>query len=245
MIKTLVRRAIGVACFGAATLAQAALPTVSLSFTEASGIVAANETIEVWVTLTVDAASSPLVFDGGAPAPFGFNAADLPAQGNYNDPASFGTGRVDFDVYTGVSTNTAYGCSGTFTNVCDAGAYAFDFHLVSAPGKPSFYGLQTLNLQPGQTFNYLFGTFTPVGGLAAPGTYEFFNTYATLVFEGFDANGRGMTAYIDIGQSCAAGPSPNCAFTRTVTAVPEPKTYALLALGLLMIGSAAIRRRDH
>jgi hypothetical protein len=238
------KQLVGLACVAGAMSVQAALPTVSMSFSQQSGTVSATEVIDVWVTLTVDAGSSPLVFDSSLPAPFGFDAADLPVQGNHNDGATYGVEPVDFASYTAALTNTAYGCSGTFTNVCDAGAYRFDFHLDSEPGRPSFNFLRALSLQPGKSFNYLFGSFTPVGGAAPAGIYTFYSSFADLEFDGFDADGHAMYAAVGLGSTCADGESAACAFTRTVTAVPEPQTYALMGLGLLGIGFAARRRRN-
>jgi hypothetical protein len=233
-----VRKALALAALTAGLSAQAALPTVDVSFTQASGVVGPTDVIDVWVTLTVQPNSSPLVFDAALGSPFGFNPADLPVQGQN------GAGVLsDFASYTYVQTNTFFGCSGTFTNTCDPGAYAFTFHTSNDPGQPSFNFLPTLNLAPGASMTYLFGTFTPVGTVAE-GTYTFYRTGATIVFDGLDATGQNIFRYVDLGESCPAGEEAACAFTRTVVGVPEPQTYAMLMAGLLGVGWMARRRRD-
>lgn len=216
--------------------AQAALPTVALNYTQPTGVAGPSEIIEVWVRLTVQANSSPLVFNASSGSTFGLSAADLPVQGQNNDGVL-----SDFASYNFVQTNTFFGCSGTFTAVCDPGAYAFNFHTASEPGKPSFNFLPTLNLAPGESFNYLFGTFTPTGGSVADGTYTFYRTGATLLFTGLNASGENIYHYDDLGEACADGVAA-CAFTRTVVGVPEPQTYALLMAGLLGVGWVARRR---
>ncbi len=233
-----VRHALALTGLAAGLSAHAALPTVDLSFTQASGVVGSTDVIDVWVTLTVQPNSSPLVFDAASGNPFGFNPADLPVQGQNNagDLSDFAS--IDF-----VQTNTFYGCSGTFTNTCDPGAYTFTFHTSNDPGQPSFNFLPTLNLAPGASMTYLFGTFTPVGTVA-DGTYTFYRTGATLLFTGLDATGQNIFHYVDMGESCPAGEEAGCAFTRTVVGVPEPQTYALLMAGLLGVGWITRRRRD-
>ena len=233
-----VRSALALAGLTATLAAQAALPTVDVSFTQASGVVGPTDVIEVWVTLTVQPNSSPLVFDGASGAPFGLAPADLPVQGQNNagDLSNFAS-------YDFLQTNTFFGCSGTFTNTCDPGAYAFNFHTSSEPGKPTFNFLPALNLAPGASTSYLFGTLTPVGTVAA-GTYTFYRTGATLLFTGLDATGQNIFHYYTLGESCPDGESAGCAFTRTVVGVPEPQTYALLLAGLMGVGWIARRRRD-
>jgi hypothetical protein len=233
-----VRHALALASLAAGFSAQAALPTVDMSFTQASGVVGATEVVDIWVTLTVQPNSSPLVFDAASGSPFGFNAADLPVQGQNN-----AGGLSDFASIDYVQTNTFYGCSGTFTNGCDSGAYTFTFHTSNDPGQSSFNFLPTLNLAPGASMTYLFGTFTPVGTVA-DGTYTFYRTGATLLFTGLDATGQNIFQYVDLGETCSAGEAVDCAFTRTVVGVPEPQTYALLMAGLLGVGWVARRRRD-
>jgi hypothetical protein len=233
-----VRHALALAGLTASLAAQAALPTVDVSFTQAAGVVGPTDVIEVWVTLTVQPNSSPLVFDATLGSPFGFNPADLPVQGQNNAGVL-----SDFASFTYVQTNTYFGCSGTFTNTCDPGAYTFNFHTDNLPAQPSFNFLPSLNLAPGASKSYLFGTFTPVGTVAE-GTYTFYRTGATIVFDGLDATGQNIFQYVTLGESCPAGEDAGCAFTRTVVGVPEPQTYAMLMAGLLGVGWMARRRRD-
>jgi hypothetical protein len=218
-------------------IAYAAAPVASLTFKDATGTVGPNDSIDIWVTLSLDATSDPLTFSN---SPFTFVPADfLPTDGALNsngDPAVFAS-------YTHVQTNTSFWCSGTFTNVCDPSAYKFDFHTDNSdPAKPSFNWLATFDIQPGETRNYLFGTFIPNGGPVAAGTYTFYGAEFNLEFQGLDANGADMSASVSLANTCSSQ-DPSCAFTRTVVAVPEPETWAMLLAGLGLVGFAARKRR--
>lgn len=226
-----------------ATPARAALPTGTLSFVTPTATVDATESINVWLRYTLDAGSSPLSFNSNPLS--GFAAADLPTQGSYYDPATNTSYSADFASYTRAYLNTFLSCSDTFTNGCNgAGAqYNFTFFTTSQPGMPSVNFVEQFNLQPGESYDYVFGTLTPKAGGAAPGTYSLFNSGLTLSFVGTDADGHILEATVDLASSCPSE-SAGCAFTRTVLAVPEPSSYALMVLGLGLVGWSAAHRRS-
>ncbi len=222
--------------------AQAALPTGTLTYAQPSGVVLNTEVIDVRVVLTLDASSSPLTFSSDPLT--GFDPADLPTEGFFFNPDTGLDELRPFAQVTGAYLNTFFSCTGTFTDVCAPSAsYAFDFWLSSTPGNPSLNFVPSFTLAPGESTEYLFGQFTPVGGAAAPGSYIWHNTGLTLSFTGVDADGNVLRAdgFHTIAQSCPSIDEA-CAFTRIVTEVPEPSTWGLMALGLLAMGGWMRRR---
>ncbi|MEQ1662086.1 MAG: PEP-CTERM sorting domain-containing protein [Thiobacillus sp.] len=156
----------------AASQASAA-PFGSLVFDTPNANVLSNQAIDVWVTFTLDSGSSPLVLTG--------DVNDLLTNGTLTSSEEFSDIPTDWLTIDSGNLNTYYGCSGTFTNVCDPAAYSFDFNL-SPPDSINF--LDVFNLQPGQSTSYKFGTFNPVGGNAPAGTYEFISSGLTLELNG-------------------------------------------------------------
>lgn len=147
-----------------------AAPFGSLVFDTPNANVLSNEVIDVRVTFTLDSNSSPLVLTG--------NANDVLANGTLKSEEI----PTDWLTFDSSRLNTNYLCSGTFTNGCDAAAYSFSFHLPPSPDSVVF--LEIINLQPGQSTSYTFGTFTPVGGNAPAGRYEFFGSGLALELTG-------------------------------------------------------------
>jgi hypothetical protein len=223
--------------FAAAMLAASLLSSganaayvASLTFVQPTGTVGPNDVIPVKVKLNLDETSDPLSTDanGQITSPFQFLL----------DAQEILAGQV-----TNTYVNTYFLCSGTFTNVCSPGAYSFDFAfnapLASEPTSLVFPS--NLNILPGTSFEYDFGTFTPNGGPAAPGTYKFFGSGATLNFNYTTTSPSGepinnLYSYT-LAQTCPDGEP--CSFSRTVTgAVPEPATWLMMIFGFGLVGGA-------
>ncbi len=226
----LTRSVIALGGLAAAAAAHAAPPAFgTLTFDQQFGTATSTAAIPVFLTFTLDPASVPLTTGPDAMVTSGLTDQNISDAGD--DPA----------VFTRRLANEFFACSGSFTAGCGsttAGAYHFDFNF----DPPAFVTPSNFDLEPGQSYSFLFGTFTPNGRGAAPGTYQFFN--AGIFFELFNAD-NSQEAGINIAQTCATG-DPACAFTRVVTggvaAVPEPATWALMIGGFASVGLAQRRR---
>lgn len=149
---------------------------------------------------------------------------------------------VAFASYSSAWLTVGFGCSGTFTAVCNNGPpYDFTFADLSPIAGTAF------SMQPGGSFDFMFGTFTPTGGIAPPGTYEYDGVVVQFLVRGYDADGNNLDTWVRLASTCPNGVTPDCAFTRTVigqpgTAVPEPANVALLVAGLMGLAVAGRRR---
>jgi hypothetical protein len=190
----------------------------SVVFRDPTGTVGPNDTIEIWMRFTLDPSSDPLVLtlDSGANPPFGVPLANIPTNFDFNsyDPNtnsnSYHSGG-NFTAVTGVYLNTFFGCTGSFNTSCNDGAYHFDFNT-AGPDSINFlptFDRPDVSIQPGESRDYLFGTFTPVGGgPVAPGIYEFLSTGLTINFTGsaqakdyvLDENGDLIPVLDEFGQ---------------------------------------------
>jgi hypothetical protein len=214
---------------------HAALPIGTLEYTQRVGTATPTETISMALRYTLDPSSSALTFSNNPLS--GFAPADLPTFGTrFNqgtgqfEQVPFAPGSIDR-----VSLYTFYVCNTTFFAGCSAGgeySFAFDF---SRPG-----GLDSFSLAPGTSVDFLLGTLTPKSGGAAPGTYLFFSAGLQLEFFGLDQAGNPLSGYHGLGSTCMTFQA-DCAFTRTVLAVPEPGMPVLMALALAALGMSRLQ----
>ena len=174
-----------------------AVPTGTLTFISPTGVVGPTDVVEVWLRLTLDADSEPLHLDSTLTG-FGVNTADIPEG---------------WTSLTEANTNTSFWCSGDFGSECSQGTpYNFSFNT---SGPNTFNFLHDITINPGESRDYLFGTFTPSAGPVAQGTYTFYNAGFELELNGIDADGGSAFWYYSIAQTCPDNDS-SCAFTRTV-----------------------------
>jgi len=223
-------------CISAAPASADVLAT--LEFTQPTGTVGPNDPVEVWVKLTLDPDSDPVVFDAGNGVQL--NDSLLPATGWYYDEQNqFHS--ADFVSYDATNTWTmdGYRCGGNFLNLC-SGNQSYQFEWNPHTNKPWFGGRLSLDLKPGDSMTYLFGTFVPRAGGADPGTYSFTSALAGFMIYGWSADSRYIQAFVTLAETC---PGNSCSFTREVLAVPEPGTYVMMSAGTMLLAWVARRRR--
>ncbi|AMK78535.1 MULTISPECIES: hypothetical protein [Methylomonas] len=261
--------------FFVSTLALVWLPNAqaaysgSLSFVQPTGTVQTTDSIPVWLKLSLDAASEPLVFNsiGGGNPPFGINPANYPTSFSYYNSNTSQSSYINDGVLIAVdsiSFSTSIACTGTFLgDSCSLAPYEFNFN---DSGPDSILAKQDISLSPGDSLEYLLGTFKPNNGTAPAGNYEFYESGLTMYFYGtvrapkLDDNGApvldgsGNPVLVDFvnaegsleiaGTECTSQNIPNCAdiFTRTVVA-PVPVPAAFWLFGSVMLGFVGCSRR--
>lgn len=220
--------------------AQVPISSMQMTFIEPTAApVQPTDLIPVWIRFKNNDPSNSFVINSDLPL-FGLDPEWVPNSGSGVDPATNQVFFANFATYDDISLNRGYGCSGSFTVVCDPGAYQFDFAFDDALANP-------VSIAPGASLDYLLGTFVPVGGSAPAGTYEFYRAAMFLNVSGKDELGRVIGAFTIPVQTCNFDTAADCTdagvefFTRTV--VPEPGTWGLMALGMGAMGLWVRRRR--
>jgi hypothetical protein len=209
-------------------VAQAAV-IGTLSFTTPTGTVTPTESIDVWVTLTLDESSDPLSYLPNDGFPSGVNPDDIPLEAYSFDVDDF----VPFDSYNYVSAFTSRSCSDTFTVGCSDVGSEYGWSSANSDNWFDFEG--TIN--PGESVDFKLYTLTPADGSATPGFYEAFNVGLGLSVYGEDADGNELEA--DIYQFYTDCGDASCDFSRTVVPIPA----AAWLFGSAMVGLVGLARR--
>lgn len=206
----------------------------TLAYTDPTGTVNANETIDVWVRLTLDSLSDPLTYNDLDPYPSGVNPADIPTESYSFDQNAV----VPFDSYDYISLFSTRTCDDTFTVGCSDPGSQYSYNSFFSPDSWfDFSG--TINA--GESMDFKLFEWTPTGGNAAPGTYSLFTGGFGLDVTGKDEFGSDMDATIyEFVTNC---PDANCTFTRTVSNVPVPAAVWLFGSGLLGLIGMARRKK--
>ena len=213
------------------SLAHAELIT-TVRFTEPEGTVRADERIQVWLTLTVEEGSDPLILDRNALAPdFGLPQRLVPTVGDlYRDyfegsyVLEVGPVNVPFSNWDyfypsynywpcGDASPLMYCGNGNYTYVPgrDRVGEAFDSRIYSSEG--------TFTLYPGESRDFLVISYEPYKGMAPPGTYEVLQAGLGFGFQGDVDDGWAYFGQSNLGQACESH-SSSCTFKRTVIPVP-------------------------
>jgi hypothetical protein len=133
------------------------------TFTTPTGTVNSTDSIPVFLTLALDPSSDPLITDGNGNVISSYSIADVQANLFSNLPDGVDPTVDPLHSYL----NEFFECSGTFTTSCTQGP-RYDFQF----GPPISFNL---DIEPGNSINFLLGAFTPTGGVVPPGTYTFLN----------------------------------------------------------------------
>lgn len=221
---------IAMAAAALAALPAFAWPDLTVTYLEPEITVSPTQDIQVWVHVE---SSTPI--DASLGAPFGFDPKDLPKTATLfgsNTPISFAS-------YTGLSVIPSWGCSPT----CDIAGYD---RLDWFPGNtnPLFGNLAGSRVVNG---DYMVAIYRPKADQPPSGTFTV-PLIPSLQFnvKGLSAAGTELTAYLGpIGgfAACSDYTLDTCGMKVTVSAIPEPSAWALMALGLGVLLAGTRRQR--
>lgn len=205
----------------------------TLSFTTPADTVTPTDSIDVWVTLSLDPSSEALTFDWFAP--YGGLPASMIPAGIF---ASYSHMNMYSNAHCADSTP-----NGNFFNGCGPGEYSYTPAPSGSAG--SWFAIENpFVMNPGESRDFLFGTFAPANGAVTPGDYTIYDVEIGFTIIGSDIDGNYAYWDASLGRTCASK-TADCAFTRTVAVVPLPAALWLLGFGLIgLSGAVRVSRRD-
>jgi hypothetical protein len=224
----------------------------TVSFKTPVVTVSNTASIPVYLTLTLDPNSDPLITDASGNVT-SLTTTQIAANvfGTFYDSTSnCNGGGCPISGYTPDFTNDifssdvdeGYLCSGiTFfsaANICGGGTSPYNFTFGPGPGLDF---ATNVNLAPGSSTSYLFGTFTPAAGSVPAGTYTLPDAfYFMQVYDDTQTDTNGQPVHI---ADITLGDTSNSAgFTADVVGTPEPSFYGVLAVGLMGLLAVRIRK---
>jgi len=131
--------------------------------------------------------------------------------------------------------------SGMFVGEVGSGTFTYDDSLISNLGEEYIYVTDGLTL----TFNFLGQDFTQLDDLEYPSSPSLgFFEGSIVSLDYFVNSGINNNNALDFGTSVLTFNGSAYTGEITVTAVPEPETYAMMLAGLGLVAFAARRRKS-
>ncbi|MDY0006794.1 MAG: VPLPA-CTERM sorting domain-containing protein [Spongiibacteraceae bacterium] len=221
---------------GSSIASAAVIPIIT--FTNPYDTVGPTDTIEVWVTLSLDPASDPLTFDTTSPDPLKELPESLIPTRGMPWPISNSYSYSLFADYTNAMPVYGPRCAriiGSRNHCVDlpgGGQYTTETN----PSNPSaWFNMTSLDIQPGgDGVDILLYSAAPTNGPADPGHYTIDYLMIGFLVLGVDFDGNDIFNLIEF--QCHT-----CHFSRYVSEVPVPAALWLFGSGLL--GLAGIARK--
>lgn len=241
---------VGVAVMSLALTASAQsfdLSWLSLSFETATGSVSTAETIDVnvRVSLSSDAAmsfrfkggdeylpasSADSIMSGAENYLYGYRWDQGLGQNVEAEIAYFTSARLEFYIICGSTFDPSW---------CSSNDYRLNEYVIWGVGDASI--AREVNISPGESLVFSAFRLVPVDGSVKSGVHKGILPILDFRAEGYDNNENPVVVTYTIARlGCW---DDECQFMRTVLAVPEPNTYALMLAGLGAVAGAARARR--
>lgn len=207
-----------------------------LEFVEPRKVISADESIDVWMRLTLDGTSDPLMFSTFADFPNGLPLDLLPLYGTDNFT---GEQFIPFSFYESIGVYFESECSETAFGLC--GQNTSQYAIGDRSDWLDILGsVEPLILAPGDSFEFLLYDLNPVNGSVQPGTYALDQALAGFDIFGRDAQWRSISNIVLQFGTCDNAFGTDCNFTRTVLPISEPSVAFIF---VIVMGGMLFRRR--